>query len=233
MKVRAIFFDLGGTLLKVRRDKVFQIILEGQGIDVPLCFIHDAYYLADAWWEAVYGGKVLSGEEEEKAFNQLDLFVLEKLGLAIDRVQGEALATIVHKRWFEVERTIEQELYPDVQPYLRNLRSRGFTLGLISNASPKTREAVSAVGLDHYIDHVVISGIVGFAKPDPAIFRYALNLASVSPDESLHVGNSYKADVLGARSAGMKAVLIDRDERHNEVDCPRIRRLDDLESLPS
>jgi len=231
LKVRAIFFDLGGTLLKLRRDRIFQIILEDQRIDVPLRPIHDAYYLADAWWEDVYGSKVLSGEEEEKAFRELDLFVLQKLGLAIDRVKAELLATMVHKRWFEVERTIQQELYQDVQPYLHNLRSRGFILGLISNASPETKEIISKVGLDDYMDHIVISGIVGVAKPHPAIFQHAVSLTSAIPDECLHVGNSYKADVLGARRAGLRAVLIDRDGRYPEADCPRIRRLDELDSF--
>lgn len=231
LELKVIFFDLGGTLLKPRRDRVLQIILESQGIHVPLHLIHDAYYYADAWWEDVYGSRVLSGDEEDRAFRELDFFVLDKLALANDRAVGEHLATTIVKEWFEVEKTIEPELYPDAEPILQELRSRGFTLGLISNAPPETQETVSRVGLNRYIDHIVISGIVGVAKPDPAIFRHALKLASASPDECLHVGDSYKADVLGARRAGLRAVLIDRDGRYPDADCPRIRTLGELDSF--
>ncbi len=231
MMLRIIFFNFGDTFLRPGRNRIVQTLLDGEGFYFSLRQIRDVHHTADAGWEEIHGGRVLSDDEEERVFKELNFFVLEKLGLTADNTLREQLDTIVGKRWSEVEKKIKPELYPEVQPYLQKVKERGFTLGLISNAAPKDREIVSRVGLDRYIDHVVISGIVGFAKPDPVIFRYALNLASVLPDESLHVGNSYKADVLGARSAGMNAVLIDRDERHNEADCPRIRRLDDLEIL--
>ena len=229
LKLRAIFFDLGGTLLKPRRDRIVQNILESEGIYIPLHLIQDAHHAANAWWQEFYGGRVLSGQEEEKAFKELNLFVLEKIGLTTDRVLSEHLVTLVVKHWSEAEKRIQPELYPDVQPYLQKLKSRGYILGLISNAAPKDEEIVSRVGLNRYMDHIVISGIIGVAKPDEGIFRHALSLASVSSDECLHVGDSYKADVLGARRAGIRAVLIDRDDRHPEADCPRIRSLDELD----
>ncbi len=228
LKFTVVFFDFGGTLLKPRRDRILQVILSNQGIAVPLPRIHEAHHLADSWWEDLHGGTVFWQQEHKRAFN---LFVLEKLGLAADRVLAERLATAIIKQWDKVQKTIEPELYPEVLQYLQRLRSRGYTLGLISNASPKDKEIVLSVGLDRYLNHIVISGIVGVAKPNPEIFHHALMLAAASADEAIHVGDSYKADVLGARSAGLGAVLIDRDNRYRDFDCPRIRTLDELESL--
>ena len=74
----------------------------------------------------------------------------------------------------------------------------------------------------------MVSGVVGISKPNPDIFRFALADAGVNPTEAVHVGDIYEADVLGARRAGMKGVLIDRDGSQGGRDCPTISNLTEI-----
>ena len=74
---------------------------------------------------------------------------------------------------------------------------------------------MAQLGLDRYLDFVLPSGAVGVAKPNPAFFAMALEHAGVAPAEALMVGDSYRADVRGAWSAGMDAVWLNRTEGIN------------------
>jgi putative hydrolase of the HAD superfamily len=90
------------------------------------------------------------------------------------------------------------------------------------------RESLEAAGLAERFDVIVDSHLVGLSKPDPAIFRHALGLLGVEPEEAVFVGDSYAHDALAALAAGMRAVLIDPLDMYPEAVVPRIRRLGEL-----
>jgi putative hydrolase of the HAD superfamily len=94
---------------------------------------------------------------------------------------------------------------------LRELRALGLRLVVVSNWDVSLHERLSETGLAPLLDGAVASAEVGAAKPDPAIFERALEVAGVSPAEALHVGDSPVEDFEGARAAGIRAVLIGRD----------------------
>ena len=79
---------------------------------------------------------------------------------------------------------------------------------MVSNSDGRVAEALEAAGLRAYFDVVVDSALVGVEKPDPAIFRAALDVLGVPPEEALYVGDLYEVDVLGANAAGIPAVLL-------------------------
>ncbi|MEP7082378.1 MAG: HAD family hydrolase, partial [Chloroflexota bacterium] len=96
------------------------------------------------------------------------------------------------------------ELYPDVEPMLREVREiGGVAIGIVSDWGSNLRGILSELGVDRYLDFVLPSGAVGVAKPNPAFFRMALEAGSVEPADALMVGDSYRADVRGAWAAGM------------------------------
>jgi putative hydrolase of the HAD superfamily len=103
-------------------------------------------------------------------------------------------------------------------------------LVVVSNWDWSLPEWLERAGLAELVDGVVSSALVGSAKPSPQIFRVALELAGVAPDEALHVGDSIASDVQGAHAAGVRAVLIDRGGRGPER-VEAIRSLDELASL--
>jgi putative hydrolase of the HAD superfamily len=103
------------------------------------------------------------------------------------------------------------EPYPDSAPALGALRDAGLRLVIASNWDCSLPEWIGPTGLLDLVDGVVTSADVGMAKPGPAVFMRALELAGVGPGEALHVGDSLDNDIEGARAAGLRAVLVQRD----------------------
>ena len=108
---------------------------------------------------------------------------------------------------------------PGVPQALARLRDSGLRLVVVSNADGTVEEGLTRVGLATHLDLVIDSSVVGFEKPDPRIFHTALERAGCDPTRTLHVGDVYAADVIGARAAGLPAVLLDPHGDWGEVDC--------------
>jgi putative hydrolase of the HAD superfamily len=104
------------------------------------------------------------------------------------------------------------EAYPDAAPALAELGERGLRRVVVSNWDCSLPEVLERVGLLELVDAVVTSAVVGASKPDPRIFEAALTAAGCSAAEALHIGDSPGADVAGAQAAGIRALLIDRDQ---------------------
>jgi HAD superfamily hydrolase (TIGR01549 family) len=119
------------------------------------------------------------------------------------------------------------DIYEDVLPTLALLRERGLKLGLVSNTGRDLDAFVTHHGLD--VDAAVASGAHGKTKPHPTIFRAALARLGVEAADAVMVGDSPDDDVEGARSVGMRAILLDREDRFPELDG----RLRDLRELPA
>jgi len=100
--------------------------------------------------------------------------------------------------------------FPDAAPALRALRAGGARLVAVSNWDVSLHDVLARTGLAPLLDGAVSSAEVGARKPDPAIFRRALELAGVAAGDALHVGDSAEADLAGARAAGIAALLIVR-----------------------
>jgi putative hydrolase of the HAD superfamily len=108
---------------------------------------------------------------------------------------------------------------------LDRLRSAGLGLGVVSNSDGRVEEALEAAGLRDRFGVVLDSSRVGVEKPDPAIFRAALAALGVRPEEALYVGDLYEVDVVGARAAGMEAVLLGPAGGPARADCRRFASL--------
>jgi putative hydrolase of the HAD superfamily len=101
--------------------------------------------------------------------------------------------------------------YEDAAPALASLRRRGVSLICVSNWDCSLAAVLGRCGLGEALDGAVSSAEAGARKPDPAIFAAALALAGCDAAEALHVGDTLEEDVEGARAAGIRALLIDRD----------------------
>jgi len=118
--------------------------------------------------------------------------------------------------------------YADVVPALRALRARGRRLVVVSNWDVSLHEALRATGLAPLMDGGVASAQLGVAKPAPAIFAHALELAGVPAAAAVHVGDSLEADFAGARAAGLPGVLVHRDGGAPPAGVPSVRELGEL-----
>ena len=123
--------------------------------------------------------------------------------------------------------------FPDALPLLRALKARGVRVVAASNWDASLPDALARAGLAPYLDGAVSSAVVGAAKPDPAVFHAALELAGCDSDEAFHVGDSPDGDVEGARTAGVRVALLDRRGVLPEqpAGVPKVASLDEVPSV--
>lgn len=218
--VRAVFLDAGHTLLK-GKPSWFEVWEEGLGeFDVTL----DREALQRAYARA---SDALSHIPPDQFTPETWRRFLREMVANLE-VPGkeEEIADRMHQI---LAHTRPQYVpYPETPAVLEELKRRGLRLAVVSNWEPDLPEVLERVGLRGYFDAVVASALVGAAKPDPRIFQVALDAVSVRPEEAVHVGDSYEADVRGARAAGVYPILLDRDRVFSEVDCERIYDLREL-----
>jgi FMN phosphatase YigB (HAD superfamily) len=117
---------------------------------------------------------------------------------------------------------------PRIPGALARLRDLGLTLVVVSNSDGTVEQSLEAAGLRSYFSVVVDSAIAGFEKPDPRIFLHALERAGATAERTLHIGDIYHADVLGARGAGVHALLLDPYEDWSPDAISDVERLPDL-----
>jgi HAD superfamily hydrolase (TIGR01549 family) len=118
----------------------------------------------------------------------------------------------------------------DVLPTLQKLREAGYKLAIVSNRHEEYSYLVEELGLLDYFEMTLAAGQVGWWKPDPRLFHYALGLLGVEAENSLYIGDNYYADVLGARAAGLNPVLVDPFEIYDSPDCPVITSIGEIET---
>ncbi len=110
-------------------------------------------------------------------------------------------------------------LFEDTLETLERLRAAGYRLGVISNWNENLPNELSRWNLDSYFEFVIVSSLVGVAKPSPEIFRMGLSQAGCQPHEALYVGDNVTDDCEGARSAGLDVALI---HRHGEAEVRQL-----------
>lgn len=222
MRAKVVFFDYGGTLayMDPPPEVIWLRLLEELGFrpdpealrsalqvaqeSVARLSLYDYYHRMPEYWR------------------QFDGVVFERLEIADPK---RTLADAIHAGF---QRPDWYHLYPDVQGSLETLRSKGYQLGIISNNVDEMLDRLRQFQLQQYFDTVTYSQEARVDKPNPAIFRLALERSGHAPNEAVHVGDSHEADVLGAQGAGITPVLVDRDQRYRDVDCVRIADLGEV-----
>jgi HAD superfamily hydrolase (TIGR01549 family) len=146
------------------------------------------------------------------------------IGMGGPQAIASECATEIERGW-EVSENFE--LFEDALPVLEELRAGGLKIGLVSNGIRDLTEFVAHHRLD--VDAIVDSRSHGRVKPHPTIFQAALDLLHVDAADTVMVGDSLEEDVEGARALGMRAILVDREDRHPDLED----RLADLYGLPA
>jgi putative hydrolase of the HAD superfamily len=124
------------------------------------------------------------------------------------------------------------DTYPDVPAALPRLRARCLELVVVSNWDVSLPAVLRDVGLEEMVDGVVTSAQVGHPKPAPEIFTAALALAGCAPERAVHVGDSLDQDIEGALAAGIRAVLLRRDDAEPGEPPPSVPSISSLAQLP-
>ena len=123
-------------------------------------------------------------------------------------------------------------IYDDVIPTLQALERTGLRLAVISNWDERLEPLLQKLGLGTYFRHIIVSSQLGFHKPDQRIFLRAAELLGISPNAILHIGDSLREDVEGARSVGMNPLRIRRSGKEQAFDVAKLTTLLDLLRVP-
>ena len=148
--------------------------------------------------------------------------ILERAGVEVDERTAAALAELHQYH----ERSNLWEYMPDdVLPALRALRAHGLHLVVVSNANGTVAQLAERLGLTECVGCVLDSFVEKVEKPDPRFFEIALARSGARRESTIHVGDLYEVDVVGARAAGITPVLLDVAGLYPEADCLRVRSL--------
>ncbi len=217
---RAVLFDAGNTLIFLDYGRLAARVGEALALPLSEAALRAA---APAAARAMEQG-ALTDRERGRRF-LLALFA----GAGVPAEREEELAAVLlalhHERhlWGSVEAGTAEAL--------ERLRAAGLRLAVVSNSDGRAAAALAAAGLDGHFEFVVDSGEVGIEKPDARIFHHALDRLGVGAGEALYVGDLYEVDVVGARAAGMRAVLVDPAGGAGVRDVPVIRAVRELPDL--
>jgi putative hydrolase of the HAD superfamily len=218
--------DLGGVFYLPEHDRVRDALARLE-LAVPADRLDEAHYRGVAALEQFRDGDTSIWHAYNRAYAQM-------CGVHDDDVD-RAVAVLLE----EFGRGgIWTRIIPGARDALAELRDLGFGLAVVSNADGTVEEQLRhdeicqvGPGPGVEVDAVLDSAVVGIAKPDPGIFRLALDTLGVAADETIHVGDTPAADVAGARAAGVAPVLVDPFDLHPEADCVRVAALDEVPGL--
>jgi HAD superfamily hydrolase (TIGR01509 family) len=151
--------------------------------------------------------------------------VLRRAGIEIDeRVKG----ALTELRAYHAANNLWETPDPGLIPFLVRLRARGLRRVVVSNANGTLHAHFDRMGLTPYFDAVFDSYVEKVEKPDPRFFEIALERSGSRKETTVHVGDFYEIDVVGARRAGIQAILLDPQNANQDRDCTRVGTLDEL-----
>jgi len=230
--IKAVFFDWFNTLALYDppREELQSKALREFGINTSPEKIRPALLIADRNFfeeNATFPIRQRSPEEQAKIYARYQQTLLTEVGVNVP--DDPDIFVKIMRKVQELYKDIRFVLFDDVLPTIKTLKGKNLTLGLLTNLDSDMKPVCRELGLEPYIDLIVTSGEAGADKPQPQIFRMALERAGVEASETVHVGDQYKLDVVGAMGVGINPILIDRYGLYHEVtDCPRIHNLAEL-----
>ncbi len=215
-----LLLDAGNTLVHVDHAAIARALAEG-GIDLDPERLRRAEWATRAvldthdwatktndsgrWGQYVGGILVRAGLDEREARGWIDRI------RAIDRA-----------------RSLWRHVPGEVRRGLDRLAGAGVRMAVVSNSDGRVRALLTEAGLAGAFEFVLDSAEEGVEKPDPEIFRRALSRAGVSAQGAVYAGDIYHVDVVGARSAGIEGILLDPGDHRADLDCARVRDLEEL-----
>jgi putative hydrolase of the HAD superfamily len=237
MDIRAVAFDVNGTLVRILTDEGMEQIFRSaahfltyQGIDLHRHQVREFYF-------ETLREQHRTSPEEHPEFDAVGAWrsIIDAHLTDFTRTLPAGKLEQMPLFLAEMSRGISRRrlgLYPHVREVLDVLRER-YRLALVTDAqSAYTRGELHKVGLLDYFDPIVISGDHGYRKPDRRLFQFALDGMGVAAENALYIGNDMHRDIFGAREAGMPTVMFESGQGTSAYpDCVPDYRITDFRDL--
>ena len=220
-KIDTLLLDAGGVLVVPNWVRVSEALTR-QGVAASADALREAEPAVKFAIDTFVG---VSTSSDAKRWGDYLEGVLTTAGVPLNAAALEALKEI---RAYHAANNLWEEVPDDVVPALERIRRLGLTVAVASNANGTVQRAFDRLGLSQYFDVVCDSHFEGVEKPQPRFFEIVLERCGGKPGSTLHVGDLYHVDIVGARNTGLNALLIDRYDQYAGFDVDRIRTLGEL-----
>ena len=219
--IETVFLDAGGVLVFPNWTKV-SATLQKYGVHLD----PDALAAAEPHAKRAldHGRTVRATNDQKRGWLYFNL-ILEHAGVAPNDATAGALAEL---HAYHQHSNLWEHMPEDVLPSLRMLKSMGLQLVIVSNANGTLQALAERLGLPECVDCVLDSHVEQIEKPDPRFFELALERTNADRRTTIHVGDLYEVDVVGARAAGISPVLLDVADLYPDADCDRVKSLREL-----
>lgn len=230
MKIKAVLFDLYGTLVgfEPSRFVIQSQVVKKYDLLLTEAGVSKGYFLADKFMaeqNAVNPIRSMSIVEKEEFFARYEQLVLSGDGLEVE-------LSLCKKIFKELQNIpYSMVLYEDVIPTLNSLRKLNLKLGLISNMDKSGSEILDEFNLSSYMDVCITSKEAKVEKPDSKIFNMALSKLDIDATNSIYIGDQILSDIEGAKNSKMLPILIDRESSHTDYQGQKISDLSKLIDL--
>jgi HAD superfamily hydrolase (TIGR01549 family) len=219
--IQTVFLDAGGVLVWPNWTRVSDA-LSRRGVVVTAAQLAAAEPRAKKRLDTA--DTIQTTNDRQRGWTYFNL-VLEEAGVALSRATAEALAEL---HTYHEQANLWESPSDEARPALALLRARGLRLVVVSNANGRLHHLFGRVGLLDAVDLLLDSHHEGIEKPDPRYFEIALARSGAAAATTIHVGDLYHVDVVGARAAGITPVLFDIADLYPGADCLRVRSLTQL-----
>jgi putative hydrolase of the HAD superfamily len=216
-KIKTVFFDVGNTLLFPNRERIHQS-LAARGIAPEREHLRDLECRTKNRFD---GMMTTNGSTDHSFWWMFYSQLLSEIGLEDDAVRDQLVTSIRNSANWDT-------MPPGTAEQLHEIGER-YEIAVISNADGKIADVLNKCGIAQCFRTITDSGLVGYEKPHPEIFRQALKSMNAAPEESLYVGDVYSVDYLGATGAGMQAMLMDVPGAYRDSGAPRVESLQKLQ----
>jgi HAD superfamily hydrolase (TIGR01549 family) len=222
--IQTVFLDAGGVLVWPNWTRI-SATLARHGVEVAAPTLAAAEPLAKKRLDT--GETIRATNDRQRGWTYFNL-VLAEAGVPLSPATADAL-TELHA--YHQQSNLWELVGDEVWTSLAGLRSQGARLVVVSNANGRLHHLFERLGMLDAFDYVFDSHWEGVEKPDPRYFTLALARAGASPADTIHVGDLYHVDVVGARAAGITPVLFDVADLYADADCLRVRSLAELVAM--
>jgi putative hydrolase of the HAD superfamily len=218
-RVTTVLFDAGGVLLDL--DYAFvKRLLDARHVATTI----EALSTSESIARTTIDRRVREGGRSSEAWRDYFRILLTRVGAPPEGAEEiiDTLAEAHHRvgLWtVAIEGAVQT---------VRALKDAGHRLGVVSNAEGRVERDLEGAGYAGLFETVVDSHVVGVEKPDPQIFRIAMERMSVAPETAVFLGDVPSVDIAGARAAGLTPVLLDRHDLYASIDVPRLRSIAEL-----
>ena len=221
MPIQTVFLDAGGVLVNPNWQRVSEELAR-HGVSVLPSRLADAEPRAKKRLDS--GETIQATNDQQRGWTYFDL-VLTEAGVTLSDATAAALKQLhSYHQTYNLWETVPDE----VRPCLAALRATGRQLVVVSNANGVLHRAFDRLGLTEAFDLIFDSHHEGVEKPDPRFFQIALDRSGADAATTMHVGDFYHIDVVGARAAGLTPALLDVGGLYPDCDCLRVRSLREL-----